>query len=115
MRACTFVTDDDAALLIVFVSQQTSYKVLNMDQWTNLFDFLTGTKADLSNYDTEAACTFSLRLSLSLSPFIFVHLVQDRSLVTRTHSLGPVLIDEYVAWAKKSNLDGHHHHQPVEV
>ncbi|ELR19180.1 defective in cullin neddylation 1, putative [Acanthamoeba castellanii str. Neff] len=38
-----------------FLSQQTSCKALNLDQWTNLLDFLTHTKADLSIYDEAAA------------------------------------------------------------
>jgi len=41
--------------LVKYLSQQTSYKALNMDQWMGLLEFQKSIKEDLSNYDENQA------------------------------------------------------------
>lgn len=54
------------ASFCTFLQQQTTYKVINNDQWMSFFEFCKTVSEDFSGYDENAACTFSLSLSLVL-------------------------------------------------
>jgi hypothetical protein len=55
------------ASFCTFLQQQTTYKVINNDQWMSFFEFCKTVSEDLSGYDENAACTVSHSQSLSLS------------------------------------------------
>ena len=87
-------------VLYMCVSQQQSkYKVMNKDQWYNVLEFSRTVNADLSNYDEDGACEYTLAPSLSLPPSLSLSLVW---VITRPCCLpaGPVLLDEFVEWQK---------------
>lgn len=44
-----------AKTFVKFLSEQTSYKALNLDQWLNFLDFSKTIKPDFSNYDENSA------------------------------------------------------------
>jgi len=44
-----------AAPFIKFLSEQTSYRALNIDQWVNFLDFSSTIKPDFSNHDSNSA------------------------------------------------------------
>lgn len=57
--------------------QQSKYKVINKDQWYNVLEFSRTVHADLSNYDEDGACEYSifiifLGFQLQVSVFISV-------------------------------------------
>lgn len=39
---------------------QTKYKVINRDQWSNILEFSRTISNDCSNYDLDGACKYSL-------------------------------------------------------
>jgi len=45
------------------IFQQTNYKVINKDQWTQFLEFSESVKSDFSNYDENAACMFAVLLA----------------------------------------------------
>ena len=45
---------------------------MNKDQWCNVLEFSRSILPDLSNYDEDGACEYSL---LSVMPFAYCHLL----------------------------------------
>ena len=43
-----------------FFFQNSKYKVINKDQWCNVLEFSRSILPDLSNYDEDGACKFSM-------------------------------------------------------
>lgn len=39
--------------------KQSKYKVINKDQWSNIFEFSRTIHDDLSNYDLDGACKYT--------------------------------------------------------
>lgn len=39
---------------------QSKYKVINKDQWCNILEFSRTINSDLSNYDIDGACKYSI-------------------------------------------------------
>ena len=56
----------------MFLFQNSKYKVINKDQWCNVLEFSRSILPDLSNYDEDGACKFSMCGYLSLSFSLFI-------------------------------------------
>jgi hypothetical protein len=41
---------------VLYLFQQSKYKVINKDQWCNILEFSRLVSVDLSNYDEDGAC-----------------------------------------------------------
>ena len=50
----------------MFLFQNSKYKVINKDQWCNVLEFSRSILPDLSNYDEDGACKFSMCVYLGL-------------------------------------------------
>jgi hypothetical protein len=73
---------------------QSNHSRITLDQWDSFLQFNHNVKYDLSNLEEDGACKGSLRV-LPGSPLLTFRLC--------LLLLGPLLLDEYVEWRKKSN------------
>jgi hypothetical protein len=73
---------------------QCNHNRITLDQWDSFLQFNHNVKYDLSNLEEDGACK-----DHSLVPFFYSFLGTLSSLLC----LGPLLLDEYVEWRKKSN------------
>lgn len=73
-----------------FIDQST-YKVINRDQWINIFEFARLHCDDLSSYDIDGACKYQI------SCIEFESCVECQIF----SSTGPVMLDEFVIWMRR--------------
>jgi hypothetical protein len=91
-----------------FLQQQTTYKVLNLDQWFGFLEFakiIGSFDADFEGYDVQDPCLTAFSLSLSSFPFflIFPCCFFPPHILRATFILGPVILDEFVVWCRSSS------------
>lgn len=77
---------------------QTMYKVINRDQWMNIYEFARVHTDDLSSYDVDGACECIFYFGRVCRPHFALTKKKKNKILL---SAGPVMLDEFVIWMRQ--------------